>query len=57
MEGVSYRYPDAGRDALREVSLAVLLSDKLGVGPSSAPATSDPAQAAWRDRIHSEAAA
>jgi len=23
MEGVSYRYPDAGRDALREVSLAI----------------------------------
>ncbi|HEX7625353.1 MAG TPA: hypothetical protein VF400_17370, partial [Anaeromyxobacteraceae bacterium] len=43
--------------SLLESLLAVLLSDKLGVGPSSAPATSDPAQAAWRDRIRREVSA
>jgi len=42
--------------SLLESLLAVLLSDKLGVGPSSAPAAADPAQTAWRDRIRSEVA-
>ena len=43
--------------SLLESLLAVLLSDKLGVGPSAAPAASDPAQAAWRDRIRREVSA
>jgi uncharacterized membrane protein YqiK len=46
-----------GQGSLIETLLAVLLSDKLGVGPAAGAAAGDPAHAAWRDRILGEVSA
>jgi uncharacterized membrane protein YqiK len=46
----------AGGSSLLESLLALLLSDKLGVGPNGATTPGDPAHAAWRDTIRREVA-